>query len=58
MQDLLSGDVDNSMTAAEVYMLWPEYLLHKYSNFVANLRNLQAALQNAKEAAARSEAAL
>ena len=58
MKDLLSGDVDDSMTAAEVFMLRPEYSLNKYSNFVTNLRNLRAALKRAKEAAVRGDAAL
>ena len=57
VEDLLSGDVDKSMTAAEVFMLRPEYSLYKYTNFVTNLRNLRAALQKAKDAAARSELA-
>ena len=57
LEDLLSGDVDESMTAAEVFMLRPEYSLFKYANFVNNLRNLRVALKKKKDAAARGKLA-
>ena len=56
--DLLSGEVDETMGPREVFMMRPEYSLFPYNNFVSNLRNLRLSIKKRKESALRSENAL
>ena len=56
--DLLSGEVDETMAPQEVFMMRAEYSLYPYHNFVSNLRNLRLSIKKRKESATRSENAL
>ena len=56
--DIVNGDVIDSMAPAEVFMMRPEYSLYKYSSFVSNLRNLRASIKRLKKCADRDQRAL
>ena len=56
--DLVEGDVDDTMEPKEVFMMRAEYSLYPYNNFVTNLRNLRASIRKKREGASNSEIAL
>ena len=57
IKDILLGDVTDDMEPSEVWLMRYEYSFFEYHKFRTNLRNLQASIRNAKESAARSNAA-
>jgi hypothetical protein len=48
-EDIISGAVNASMAAKDVYEMRPEYKKWPYNNFQTNLRNLRKAIVNSYE---------
>jgi hypothetical protein len=58
IQDILSGEVTETMDAKDVYVMRDEYKFYKPANFKTNLKSLRAALKEQERRAVEDSAAL